>query len=86
VTAPNGAGTRAEIWGSTWIPGPSQIDGFGDDAGYSIAWVRVTDGPMVQVLVDDSAAPAPGVTGTVTAIGVDDESLDVFTPAVGAGG
>ena len=85
MTTPNGTGIPARVWGSTWIPGPSPIGRCGDDTGYSIAWVRVTDGPMLQVLVDDSNPPAPGVTGTVTAIAVDDESLDVFTPAAGAG-
>jgi hypothetical protein len=83
VTAsPTGSAT-AEVWGSTWIPEPSPIEGFGDDAGYSIAWVRVGQGPMLQVIVEDVSPPAPGVTGEVRSHPVDDEAIDVFTPAAG---
>jgi hypothetical protein len=84
VTTANGGTTPAEVWGSTWIPGPSPIDGFGDDTGYSIAWVRVIDGPMLQVLVDGTSAPASGARGDVRSFPVDDETIDVFTPSIGA--
>ena len=60
MTAPNGQETPAEVWGSTWIPGPSPVDGFGDATGYSIAWVWMVDVPMLQVLVDAASAPEPG--------------------------
>jgi hypothetical protein len=83
VTATDGDEVPAEVWGSTWIPGPSPVDGFGDAAGYSIAWVRVTDGPMLQVLVDGTQAPEPGARGHVRSHPVDDETIDVFVPASG---
>ncbi len=73
-----------EVWGSTWVPSPSPIDGFGDDSGYAIAWVRVLDGPMLQVVVDADHAPLPGATGEVRSASVDDETIDVFTPEAGA--
>jgi hypothetical protein len=73
----------AEVWGSTWIPGPSPIARFGDDTGYSIAWVRVPDGSMVQVVVDGPAAPAPGTRGDVRSFALDDEAIDVFRPSSG---
>jgi hypothetical protein len=84
VTTEQGEETPAEVWGSTWIPGPSPLEEFGDATGYSIAWVRVTDGPMLQVLVDGTAAPEPGARGAVRAFPVDGETLDVFTPSTGA--
>jgi hypothetical protein len=83
VSTVNAATRPAEVWGSTWIPGPSPIAGFGDDTGYSIAWVRVADGPMLQVLVDGAAAPEPGAPGEVRSCTVDDETIDVFTPSPG---
>ena len=85
MTAPPAAARTAEVWGSTWIPGPSPVEGLGDDTGYSLAFVRVHDGPMLQVVVDADHAPAPGATGEVTSAAVDDETIDVFTPAAGAG-
>jgi hypothetical protein len=39
---------------------------------------------MLQVLVDGGSAPAPGVTGHVRSLRVDDGQIDVFTPAAGA--
>jgi hypothetical protein len=84
VSTENEATSPAEVWGSTWIPGPSPIAGFGDDAGYSIAWVRGIDGPMVQVLVDGTMPPPPGARGDVRSVAVDDQTLDVFTPKSGA--
>ena len=84
MSTEHAATSPAEVWGSTWIPGPSPIAGFGDDSGYSIAWVRVTDGPMVQVVVDGTAAPPPGARGNVQSYAVDDETIDVFTPSAGA--
>ena len=75
----------AEVWGSTWVPGPAPIDGFGDEAGYSVAWVRVHDGPMLQVIVNGATAPPPGVAGEVSSADVGDETIDVFTPADGEG-
>ena len=77
-------GRTAEVWGSTWIPSPSPIEGFGDDTGYSVAWVRVIDGPMLQVVVNSTVAPEPGVIGEVWPAEVDDETIDAFTPAAGA--
>lgn len=71
----------AEVWGSTWVPGPSPVEGFGTDAGYAVAWVRLHEGPMLQVVVDGAAAPAPGSPGTVRTAPVGDESIDVFEPA-----
>ena len=85
MSARNGEVTPAEVWGSTWIPGPSPVEGYGDASGYSIAWVRVTGGPMLQVLVDGSAAPEPGAPGAVRSVAVGDETLDVFTPSTGDG-
>jgi hypothetical protein len=84
VSTANAPTRPAEVWGSTWIPGPSPIAGFGDDTGYSIAWVRVTDGPMLQVVVDGTAAPAPGARGDVRPFALDEETIDVFTPSTGA--
>jgi hypothetical protein len=75
----------AEVWGSTWVPSPCPIEGVGDDAGYAVAWVRAADGRMLQVVVDAAAAPAPGVVGAVTTRAVADETIEVFTPAQGAG-
>lgn len=74
----------AEVWGSTWVPGPCPIEGFGDDAGYSVAWVRDADGKLRQVVVDAAEAPALGVLGEVAATVVGDETIDVFTPLEGA--
>jgi hypothetical protein len=85
VSTANAATSPAEVWGSTWIPGPSPIAGFGDDSGYSIAWVRVAEGSMVQVVVDGTEAPAPGTRGDVRSFAVDDETIDVFAPSAGAG-
>ncbi len=76
----------AEVWGSTWVPGPCPIEGFGDDAGYPVAWVRDADGTMLQVVVGAAAAPTPGALGEVTATTVGDETIDVFTPMDGASG
>ena len=84
MTASNGGTTPAEVWGSTWIPGPSPVDGFGDATGYSIAWVRASDGRMLQVLVDGTAAPEPGAPGAVRSVAAGDDSLDVFAPSTGA--
>ena len=75
---------NAEVWGSTWVPGPSPVEGFGDDTGYSVAWVRVDDGTMLQVVVNAAAAPAPGVTGEVWSAAVRAETIDVFSPMEGA--
>jgi hypothetical protein len=83
VTAVRGGEIPAEVWGSTWIPQPSPLEGFGDATGYSIAWVRVTDGPMLQVLVQDAAAPEPGARGSVRSCRVGDEAIDVFTLSTG---
>jgi len=80
VTAMPAAPSPAEVWGSTWVPGPSPIEGIGDDTGYSIAWVRTRDGRMLQVVVDDTTAPAPDVVGDVRALAVGEETIDVFTP------
>ena len=85
MTASSAGARTAEVWGSTWVPGPSPVEGFGDDAGYSIAWVRVHHGPMLQVVVNATAAPAPGVIGEVRSAEIDDETIDAFTPAAGAG-
>jgi hypothetical protein len=76
----------AEVWGSTWIPGPSPLEGFGDATGYSIAWVRVIGGPMLQVLVDGVAAPEPGARGAVRSAPVDDGTIDVFTASNASAG
>jgi hypothetical protein len=84
MTAPQAAARTAEVWGSTWIPGPSPVEGLGDDTGYSLAFVREHDGPMLQVFVDADHAPAPGATGEVMAKAIDDETIDVFTLAAGA--
>ena len=84
MTAAPSQRRAAEVWGSTRVPGPSPVDGFGNAAGYSVAWVRVHDGPMLQVVVDADTAPAPGVTGEVWSTDVGDETIDVFTPAAGA--
>ena len=78
------SGTTAEVWGSTWVPGPPPIDALADGTGYSVAWVRVHDGPMLQVVVEGNAAPEPGITGRVWSMPVDDEHIDVFTPGDGA--
>jgi hypothetical protein len=74
----------AEVWGSTWIPGPSPIEGLGEAAGYALAFVRVLGGPMLQVVVDGTSAPAPGVAGQVRVVAVDDGEIDVFTADPGA--
>jgi hypothetical protein len=84
VNATSAGAQPAEIWASTWIPGPSPIEGLGDESGYSLAFVRLRGGPMLQVLVDGGSAPAPGVTGHVRSIRVDDGEIDVFTAAAGA--
>ena len=78
-------GTKAEVWGSTWVPGPPPIDALADGTGYSVAWVRVADGPMLQVVVEGGAAPEPGTPGRVRSMPVDDEQIDVFTPDNGVG-
>lgn len=85
MTAPSAATRTAQVWGSTWVPSPSPVDGFGTDSGYSVAWVRAHDGPMLQVVVEADHAPVPGATGEVRSATVGGETIDVFTPASGAG-
>ena len=85
MTERSEATSTAEVWGSTWIPVPSPVKGFGNDAGYSVAWVQSHDGSMLQALVDAAETPAPGTTGEVQSTSIGDESIDVFTPAAGAG-
>jgi hypothetical protein len=77
-------GNIAEVWGSTWIPGPAPLQGYGSEAGYSVAWVRVLDGAMIQVLVATDSAPSPGTTGHVHSVDAADETIDVFEPDAGA--
>jgi hypothetical protein len=73
----------AEVWASTWVPGPSPLEGIGDGSGYAVAWVQVHGGRMLQAVVDGVAAPAPGVPGRVRSGALEDEAIDVFEPDVG---
>ena len=76
-------GAPAKVWAATWVSGPCPVDGFGEASGYSVAWVQVSDGPRLQVLVNGSDAPAPGIPGRVSTRSVDDQSFEAFTPDAG---
>jgi hypothetical protein len=81
VTTPPAGTSAAEVWASTWIPRPSPLEDFGNDAGYSVAWVRTPDSLILQVLVDADHAPPQGATGEVKPTSVGDDSIDVFKPS-----
>jgi hypothetical protein len=84
MTESTWSGAPADVWAATWVSGPCPVDGFGGESGYSVAWVQVSDGPRLQVLVDGSDAPAPGISGRVSTHAVGDQSIDLFTPDAGA--
>jgi hypothetical protein len=82
MSEPASFGT-AEVWASTWVPGPAPMEGIGDASGYAVAWVQVHDGPMLQVVVDGDAPPAPGASGRLRSGAIGDETIDVFVPDAG---
>ena len=69
----------AEVWSSTWVPGPCPIDGFGTADGYAVAWIQFVDGSRVQALVREPAQPPPGQRGVTMQHQVDEENIFVFT-------
>lgn len=63
------------MWSSTFVPSKSPFPEYGQQ-GYAVAWVDSAQGRL-QVLVD-GARPAPGTTGHLATITLNDEYVEMF--------